>query len=88
MGGLPLYLKTYCAHQLDAVAAGDDTLAQSEIEFHSAVLELILEVNVAERAGFETPDVGEREIVRADEADGMTLHERAHDSFGTDAPVL
>ena len=54
-----------------------------------AVLDVVLEVDVARaRSPSSSAIVGEREVVRRDEADGAARDEAAHDGFGADAAVV
>src|ERR1700722_10065334 len=61
------------AHELDAVAFGDDTFLQLEIEFHLAVFDLVLEMDVVEAGIALLAYVGQGEVVSADEADGSAV---------------
>ncbi len=58
------------AHELDAVALGHDARPQFEIELELSVHEFVLEVHIPMARGFESRNIGERQIVGADQADG------------------
>src|ERR1700722_15301455 len=81
-------LEPDCAHQLDAIALSDNTLAQGEIESHLTVREVVLEMHVPQRAGRETANVRQGEIVSADEADRARRHKSSHNALGTGETIL
>jgi len=75
-------------HQFDAVAFGDNAIVQLEIEGHSAVPNVVLEMDVVEAVVLLSADVGEREVVRADEANCAAREQGTHDAFCTGEAVF
>src|SRR5579859_2587349 len=75
-------------HELDPVAFRDDTIVKLEVECHSAILNLVLKMDVSETAVLFLADVGQGQVVGADEADGAACQESAYDPFGADEAVL
>jgi hypothetical protein len=76
------------AHQLDAIAFRNDTWLKFEVEAHFAISDGVLEVDVAEAIVLLLADVGEREVVSANEANGAACEESADDAFGSDEAVF
>src|SRR5689334_982837 len=68
-------------HQFHAVALSYHTLAQSEIECHPTVPQLVLKVHVVEHTLAESREVGHGEIVSGDQPNGATRNESPHDPF-------
>ena len=58
------------------------------IEGDLAVLDLVLEMDVGGALAQLVGDIGQREIVRGDQADGAALHQAAHQRRGADPPVV
>jgi hypothetical protein len=81
--------QAYESHELDSVAPGDDAVLQLEVELHFSVFDVVLEVDVAEAwVVLAASDVGEGEIVGADEADSAGVQQGLDDAFGSDEAVL
>ena len=76
------------AHEFDSVAVGDYAVAEFVVEGHLAVGDLVLQVDVVEGVGGGAGQVGEGEVVRADEADGSGFEEGADYAFGADEAVF
>src|SRR5665213_2080269 len=71
----PSHLQSDGPHQLNAIALRHDALAQLEIEAHSAVFEKVLEVDIVQGACRQVRNIGQCQVVRADESDRATLEE-------------
>src|SRR5262249_46663422 len=67
---------------------GHHAFSQLVIEMHPSVLELFLEVHVAESAADLAVHLGERQIVGAHEAYGSAIQESADDASGAGKPIL
>src|ERR1700683_503559 len=75
------------AHQLDAVALGDDSAMQHEIEMQLAVDEFVLEMHIPESAVIEPGNIREREIMGPDQPNCPPLDQAPYDAFRADPPV-
>src|SRR6266581_3298574 len=76
------------AHQRKRVAVLDDAGAHSIVEHHHAVLEPIFEMDVCGSRAERRRQLGEREIVRRDEANRARADQRADDRVRSDAPIV
>src|ERR1700729_3406473 len=76
------------AHQFDAVALGDDSVAELEVELHLAVFDLVLEMDVVEASVSLFADVCKGQVVCADEADGAARQQGAHESLRPDETIF
>jgi len=76
-------------HQFEPIALGDNSVTELVIERDPSVRQFVLKVDIAKAsiARFDT-NVGQREIVCADQADRSALHQSAQNSFGSDAAVI
>ena len=82
-----LHVQPDGAHQLDAVALGDDAGPQLEIELELAVHQFVLEMHVHDAPGVKSGNIGQGQIVRADQADRAALDQGANESLRADAPI-
>src|SRR5271156_3063843 len=80
--------EAYEAHQFDAVAFRNDPWMELEVEGHLAIRDGVLEVDVAKTIVLMLADVGEREVVGANEANCAACEESADDAFGPDEAVF
>src|SRR5450631_981510 len=74
-------------HELDAVALGNDAGMQLEVKTQLAVAKLVLKVNVLQGACLESGNVGERQVMSADEADRSPFDQCTNDAVRSDEPV-
>ncbi len=80
--------EAYEAHEFDSVAVGDYAVVEFVVEGHFAVCNFVLQVDVAEGVGGGAGQMGEGEVVGADEADGSGFEEGVDYAFGSDEAVF
>ena len=84
-----LHVQADLAHQIEGVAAGDGALAKTVVEVDPAVLQPVLEVDVAEPGrGRVVGDAGESQIVGGHEPDRAAIEQAADQGFGARCPVV
>src|ERR1700738_5735867 len=76
------------AHQLDGVAFGYDAVAQRVIETHFAVLDVILKMHVAQALAQGSPDLGQSQVVRGDNAERSPIEQRPKETLGAEPAVV
>ena len=76
------------AHERQRVAVLDDAGAHPVVEHHPPVFEPILEVHVDGDAAKHRRQFGQREVVGAHQANGAQLHQRPHDPFRANPPIV
>src|SRR5882672_47729 len=80
-----LHLKPDRPHQFEAVALRNYAISQFVVESHSAVLQLILEMNITQMALGRIADVGQCQVMCAHQPNRAALDQRAHNSLRANA---
>jgi len=70
-----LYFKAHEAHELERVALGDNAFAQSVIESHFPVFDLIFEVQVADQPVASGGNFRKSQIMSCDDANRALLQQ-------------
>src|SRR5258708_30805143 len=83
-----LHFKPDRPHQFEAVALRNYAVSQFVVESHSAVLQLILEMNITQMALGRIADVGQCQVMRAHQPNRAALDQRAHNSLRANAAVF
>src|SRR5215469_3181892 len=87
-GWHPSDLEPDGSHQFEAVALGDDALAQAIVEFHAPIFKLILEVNVVQVGADRAVHLGQGEVMGADQPNGAAVDQGQNDAFGADSAIF
>ena len=76
------------AHELEGVAGSDDAGLDFVVEDEAAIVEGVFEVEVGSAIPEFSGYVGERQVVRADDADGILLKQAADDEFAAGETIV